>query len=253
MKRFRTDKHLTDLPFRRILLKMSGEILAGEQGFGLDPDVISSLANQVKSVSDAGIEIGIVIGAGNLFRGMEIAGKGMDRVTGDYLGMTGTLMNSVAFQSALEGIGLDTRVLSALSMAQLAEPYIRRRAIRHLEKGRVVICAGGTGNPYFTTDTAAVLRGTEIGADIILKGTKVDGVYDSDPATNPDAKRYDHLAYEEVISKKLRVMDLTAVTLCMENNLPIMVFDIKREGNLLKAAMGEPIGTLVSSESIGTA
>ena len=233
--------------FRRILLKMSGEILAGEQGFGLDPDVLASLALQVKSVADVGIDVGIVIGGGNLFRGIEVAGKGMDRVTGDYLGMTATIMNSVAFQSALESAGLDTRVLSAITMAQLTEPYIRRRAIRHLEKGRVVICAGGTGNPYFTTDTAAVLRGIEIGADVILKGTKVDGVYSADPVTNPGATRFEHLSYEEVIAKKLRVMDLTAVTLCMENKLPIIVFDIQTEGNLLKVVTGDNIGTNVSS------
>ncbi|MCH7575682.1 MAG: UMP kinase [Candidatus Marinimicrobia bacterium] len=233
--------------FRRILLKMSGEILAGEQGFGLDPDILASLALQVKSVADVGIDVGIVIGGGNLFRGIEVAGKGMDRVTGDYLGMTATIMNSVAFQSALESAGLDTRVLSAITMAQLTEPYIRRRAIRHLEKGRVVICAGGTGNPYFTTDTAAVLRGIEIGADVILKGTKVDGVYSADPVTDPGATRFTHLSYEEVISKKLRVMDLTAVTLCMENKLPIIVFDIQTEGNLLKVVTGDNIGTNVSS------
>ena len=233
--------------FRRILLKMSGEILAGEQGFGLDPDILASLALQVKSVADVGIGVGIVIGGGNLFRGIEVAGKGMDRVTGDYLGMTATIMNSVAFQSALESTGLDTRVLSAITMAQLTEPYIRRRAIRHLEKGRVVICAGGTGNPYFTTDTAAVLRGIEIGADVILKGTKVDGVYSADPVTDPGATRFEHLSYEEVIAKKLRVMDLTAVTLCMENKLPIIVFDIQTEGNLLKVVTGDNIGTNVSS------
>lgn len=233
--------------FRRILLKMSGEILAGEQGFGLDPDILASLALQVKSVADVGIDVGIVIGGGNLFRGIEVAGKGMDRVTGDYLGMTATIMNSVAFQSALESAGLDTRVLSAITMAQLTEPYIRRRAIRHLEKGRVVICAGGTGNPYFTTDTAAVLRGIEIGADVILKGTKVDGVYSADPVTDPGATRFEHLSYEEVIAKKLRVMDLTAVTLCMENKLPIIVFDIQTEGNLLKVVTGDNIGTNVSS------
>ncbi|MCH8327688.1 MAG: UMP kinase [Candidatus Marinimicrobia bacterium] len=233
--------------FRRILLKMSGEILAGKQGFGLDPDILTSLARQVKSVTDAGISVAIVIGGGNLFRGVDVADKGMDRVTGDYLGMTATIMNSVAFQSALESVGLDTRVLSAITMAQLSEPYIRRRAIRHLEKGRVVICAGGTGNPYFTTDTAAVLRAMEIGADVILKGTKVDGVYSADPVTDPSATRFEHLTYEEVISKKLRVMDLTAVTLCMENGLPIIVFDIQTEGNLFKVVTGENIGTNVSS------
>ena len=237
---------MAELPYRRILLKMSGEILAGDRGFGIDPVLVSNLAGQVKSVVQAGIQVGIVIGGGNFFRGEAMAESGMDRVTGDYLGMTATIMNSVAFQNALENIGLDTRVLSALTMVQLAEPYIRRRAIRHLEKGRVIICAGGTGNPYFTTDTAAVLRGIEIGADVIMKGTKVDGIYDADPMTNAQAKRFGQLTYEEVLQKKLRVMDLTAVTLCMENKLPIMVFDIRRDGNMLKAATGEPIGTIVT-------
>ena len=237
---------MAELPYRRILLKMSGEILAGDRGFGIDPAIVSNLAGQVKAVVQAGIQVGIVIGGGNFFRGEAMAESGMDRVTGDYLGMTATIMNSVAFQNALENIGLDTRVLSALTMVQLAEPYIRRRAIRHLEKGRVIICAGGTGNPYFTTDTAAVLRGIEIGADVIMKGTKVDGIYDADPMTNAQAKRFGQLTYEEVLQKKLRVMDLTAVTLCMENKLPIMVFDIRRDGNMLKAATGEPIGTIVS-------
>lgn len=236
---------MTDHPFSRIMLKMSGEILAGRNGFGIDPEMLGSLAQQVKEVAALGIEIGIVIGGGNIFRGIEVAGKGMDRVTGDYLGMTATVMNSVAFQNALENIGLDTRVLSALSMDQLTEPYIRRRAIRHLEKGRIVICAGGTGNPYFTTDTAAVLRGIEIGADVIMKGTKVDGIYTDDPETNPDATRYEKLTYDEVMQKKLRVMDLTAVTLCMENKLPIIVFNIGEKGNLLKAASGAALGTRV--------
>jgi len=236
---------MADQPYHRILLKMSGEVLAGARGVGIDPDMVRSLARQVKSVVEAGIQVGIVVGGGNLFRGQALAAGGMDRVTGDYLGMTATVMNSVALQSGMESIGLDTRVLTALPMVQLAEPYIRRRAIRHLEKGRVVICAGGTGNPYFTTDTAAVLRGIEIGANVIMKGTKVDGVYDADPVDHPDAKRFDRLTYEEVLEKKLRVMDLTAVTLCMENKLPIMVFDIQPDGNMLRAATGDPIGTIV--------
>lgn len=236
---------MADQPYHRILLKMSGEVLAGARGVGIDPDMVRSLARQVKSVVEAGIQVGIVVGGGNLFRGQAMAAGGMDRVTGDYLGMTATIMNSVALQSGMESIGLDTRVLTALAMVQLAEPYIRRRAIRHLEKGRVVICAGGTGNPYFTTDTAAVLRGIEIGANVIMKGTKVDGVYDADPVDHPDAKRFDRLTYEEVLEKKLRVMDLTAVTLCMENKLPIMVFDIQPDGNMLRAATGDPIGTIV--------
>ena len=248
---------MAELPYRRILLKISGEILAGKQGYGIDPTVVGNLARQVKSVVDRGLQVGIVIGGGNFFRGLSMESKGpalssaegLDRVSADYLGMLGTIMNSVAFQNALEGIGLDTRVLSAISIIQLAEPYIRRRAVRHLEKGRVVICAGGTGNPYFTTDTAAVLRGIEIGANLIMKGTKVDGVFDDDPATNPQAKKFHRLTYEEVIEKKLRVMDLTAVTLCMENQLPIVVFNIRQDGNLLKAATGDQIGTLVTGEA----
>ncbi len=238
---------MPDQPFRRILLKMSGEILAGKKGFGIDPHVLRDLARQVKEVADSGVEVGIVIGGGNLFRGVDVAGQGMDRVTGDYLGMMATLMNSVAFQNALEGLGLDTRVLSALTVTQLSEPYIRRRALRHLEKGRVVICAGGTGNPYFSTDTAAVLRAIEMGAEIVLKGTKVDGVYSADPETDPQAVRYEQLSYDELLAKKLRVMDLTAVTLCMENKLPIRVFDIRKSGNLLRAASGSPIGTIITA------
>ena len=240
---------MTDLPHRRILLKMSGEILAGKQGFGVDPAVVNNLARQIKSVVERGLQVGIVIGGGNYFRGLSMEAGGLDRVSGDYLGMLGTIMNSVAFQNALEGIGVDSRVLSAISIIQLAEPYIRRRAIRHLDKGRVVICAGGTGNPYFTTDTAAVLRGIEIGAGLILKGTKVDGVFDDDPATNPKAKKLHRITYEEVLEKKLRVMDLTAVTLCMENQLPIVVFNIQQDGNLLKAATGDQIGTIVMRDA----
>lgn len=228
---------------------MSGEILAGKQGWGIDPTKVNDLARQVKSVVDEGIQVGIVIGGGNFFRGLAVEAKGLDRVSGDYLGMLGTVMNSVAFQNALEKIGLDTRILSAISITQLAEPYIRRYAIRHLEKNRVVICAGGTGNPYFSTDTAAVLRGIEIGASVIMKGTKVDGVYDVDPATNPQAKKFDRLTYEEVLAKKLRVMDLTAVTLCMENQLPIVVFNIQQDGNMLKVATGAPVGTIVMGEA----
>ena len=240
---------MTDLPYHRILLKMSGEILAGKQRYGIDPMVVGNLARQVMSVVERGLQVGIVIGGGNFFRGLSMESGGLDRVSGDYLGMLGTIMNSVALQNALEGIGVDTRVLSAISIIQLAEPYIRRRAIRHLDKGRVVICAGGTGNPYFTTDTAAVLRGIEIGAGLILKGTKVDGVFDDDPATNPKAKKLHRLTYEKVIEKKLRIMDLTAITLCMENQLPIVVFDIQQDGNLLKAATGDQIGTIVMRDA----
>lgn len=237
---------MAELPYRRILLKMSGEILAGGKGFGIDADALDFLAAEVKTVVAAGLELGLVIGGGNIFRGLSGTNAGMERVAGDYLGMAATVMNSVALQNSLEKLGVDTRVMSALSMIQLAEPYIRRRALRHLEKGRVVICAGGTGNPYFTTDTAAVLRGIEINADLILKGTKVDGVYDADPATHSDARRFERLSYEEVIAKKLRVMDLTAITLCMENKLPLMVFDIQTPGNLLQAATGKLIGTVIS-------
>ena len=236
---------MADRPYRRILLKLSGEVLAGEQGFGIQSGIVGDLARQIKSVADLGVEIGMVIGGGNFFRGLSAAEKGMDRVSADYLGMLGTVMNAVALQNALEKIGLTTRVLSAIAIAQLAEPYIRRRAIRHLEKGRVVICAGGTGNPYFTTDTAAVLRGIEIDADVILKATNVDGVYSDDPVLVPGAKKFERLTYEEVIEKKLRVMDLTAVTLCMENKLPIVVFSVQQDGNLLRAASGDPVGTIV--------
>ena len=232
--------------YKRILLKLSGEILAGGRGYGIDPAITSEICNKIKIVLDMGIEVGIVIGGGNIFRGISAAANGMDRVAGDYLGMMATIMNSVALQSALENLDCDTRVMSALSITQLAEPYIRRRATRHLEKGRVVVFAGGTGNPYFTTDTAAVLRAIEINADVVIKGTKVDGVYTDDPMTNSDATRYDSLSYKEVIEKELRVMDLTAVTLCKENKLPIIVFDMNTNGNLLKLVSGEQIGTIVN-------
>ena len=224
---------------------MSGEVLAGDRGFGIQSGIVADLARQVKSVADLGVEVGIVIGGGNFFRGLSASEEGMDRVSADYLGMLGTIMNAVALQNALEKIGLTTRVLSAIAIAQLAEPYIRRRAIRHLQKGRVLICAGGTGNPYFSTDTAAVLRGIEIDADVILKGTNVDGVYSDDPFLVPGARKFERLTYEEVLEKKLRVMDLTAVTLCMENKLPIVVFSVQQDGNMLRAAKGEPVGTIV--------
>ena len=232
--------------FDRILLKMSGEILAGNHKFGIDPDVTNFLANQVKKSHDLNIQIGIVIGGGNIFRGISVADKGLDRVSGDYLGMMATIMNSVALQSALENLGCDTRVMSALSITQLAEPYIRRRAIRHLEKGRVVIFAGGTGNPYFTTDTAAVLRAIEINADIVMKGTKVDGVFSDDPTKNKSAKLFKELNFKEVINNELGVMDLTAVTLCKENNLPISVFNIQNKDNFLNLVKGKTLGTIIS-------
>jgi uridylate kinase len=233
-------------PFDRILLKLSGEILAGQKGFGINPEIADKLALQIKTIADTGVQIGIVIGGGNIFRGMAVAEQGMDRVTGDYIGMTATIMNSVAIQSALDKIGCDTRVMSALSITQLAEPYIRRRAVRHLEKNRIVIFAGGTGNPYFTTDTAAVLRAIEINADIVLKGTKVDGIYSSDPVKNPDALKYDKLTYKQVIEQELRVMDMTAITMCKENNLPVVVFNIKDDKNLFRLISGHKIGTVVS-------
>ena len=232
--------------FSRILLKLSGEILAGKKGYGIDPEITSNLALKIKEVTGKGIQVGIVIGGGNIFKGISADSKGLDRVPGDYIGMMATIMNSVALQSALEKLDCDTRVMSALSITQLAEPYIRRKGIRHLEKGRIVIFAGGTGNPYFTTDTAAALRAIEINADIIIKGTKVDGVYSADPEVDPDAKKYDSLTFKEVIEKELRVMDLTAVTLCKENNLPIIVFDIKSKNGLVDIINSVPIGTTVS-------
>jgi len=237
---------MKNIKFQRILLKLSGEILSGKQGYGVDPKMISSIAHKIKKIHKLNIEVGIVIGGGNIFRGMSASAKGMDRVAGDYLGMLATIMNSVALQSELEKIDCDTRVMSALSITQLAEPYIRRRATRHLEKGRIVIMAGGTGNPYFTTDTAAALRAIEINADIIIKGTNVDGIYSSDPNKNLDAVKYESLSFKEVIEKELRVMDLTAVTLCKENNLPIVVFDISSKNGLNDIVNSIPVGTTVS-------
>jgi uridylate kinase len=231
--------------FRRILLKLSGEVLAGEQGFGIDPKKATELAKEVKSIYDMGVSIGLIIGAGNIFRGLQAASKGMDRVTGDYLGMLATIMNAISLQDALEKVGVETRTLSAITVSKIAEPYIRRRALRHMEKGRVVIIAGGTGNPYFTTDTAAALRATELHAEVVIKGTKVDGVYDKDPIVNSDAKRYKNISFNEVLSKNLRVMDLTAITLCKENALPIRVFNINNKGDLKRLLNGEDIGTTI--------
>lgn len=231
--------------YRRILLKLSGEVLSGEQNFGIDPSKATQLANEIKSVREIGVEIGLIIGAGNIFRGIQAASKGMDRVTGDYLGMLATIMNAISVQDALEVVGVETRTLSAIKVSQIAEPYIRRRALRHLEKGRVVIVAGGTGNPYFTTDTAAALRATELKAEVLLKGTKVDGVYDKDPVVHSDAVRFDEISFKEVLNQNLRVMDLTAVTLCKENDLPIQVFDINRAGDLKQVVLGKNIGTTV--------
>ncbi len=236
---------MPETAYQRVLLKLSGEVLAGEEGFGIDPVKATELATEVKSIHDLGIDIGLVIGAGNIFRGMTAAAKGMQRVTGDYLGMLATIMNAVCVQDALENLGSVTRTLSAITVAQIAEPYIRRRAIRHLEKGRIVVVAGGTGNPYFTTDTAAALRATELGAEVLIKGTKVDGVYDKDPVVHSDAVKYDRVSYKEAIQKELRIMDMTAISLCKENSLPIKVFNINHTGDLKKLILGEPIGTLV--------
>ncbi|MDC3246689.1 UMP kinase [Candidatus Marinimicrobia bacterium] len=240
---------MPDLRYKRILLKLSGEILAGNSGFGIDPEKASYLANEIKSIHEIGLDIGLIIGAGNIFRGIEAASRGMDRVTGDYLGMLATIMNAISMQDALENVNCQTRTLSAIDVKQISEPYIRRRAIRHIEKGRIVIVAGGTGNPFFTTDSAAALRATELGADIVIKGTKVDGIYDKDPFVHKDAIKYNNISFDRVLKENLRVMDLTAITLCKENNLPIQVFDIKIPGALKKIVLGEPIGTIVSERN----
>ncbi len=232
--------------YRRVLLKLSGEVLAGKRGFGIDPIRAEYLANEVYSVYSLGLSIGLIIGAGNLFRGVQAAQKGMDRVTGDYLGMLATIMNAIALQDALEKVGCETRTLTAIHVSEIAEPFIRRRALRHLEKGRIVIVAGGTGNPYFSTDTAAALRATELGAEIVLKGTKVDGVYDKDPMKNNDAVKYNQITFQDILNKNLRVMDLTAITLCKENSLPIYVFNINHPGDLKRVVLGGNIGTLVT-------
>ena len=231
--------------FSRVLLKLSGEVLANKYGFGIDPEKVVYLAEQIEPIYKSNIDIGLIIGAGNIFRGMEAAAGGMDRVTGDYLGMLATIMNAIALQDSLEKIGCQTRTLSAINVTQIAEPYIRRRAIRHMEKGRIVIIAGGTGNPFFTTDSAAALRATELGSDILLKGTKVDGVYNKDPEKYTDAKKYKKLTYKKVIQDDLQVMDMTAITLCKENNIPIKVFNIKNSGDLLDIVMGSKIGTTI--------
>ena len=234
------------ISFNRVLLKISGEVLSGKNQFGIDPVKTNDIAKIIKSIYDLGLQIGIVIGGGNIFRGISVSAKGMDRVAADYLGMMATVMNSVALQSELEKLDCNTRVMSALSITQLAEPYIRRRATRHLEKNRIVIFAGGTGNPYFTTDTAAVLRGIEINADVIIKGTKVDGVYSADPFTDSNAIRYEELSFKEAIDKELKVMDLTAFTLCKENNLPIVVTDINNKDNLKNLIKFNNVGTIIS-------
>jgi uridylate kinase len=237
---------VTEPTCKRILLKLSGEALMGDHDYGIDPAVIGRLADEVKDLAGAGIEIGMVIGGGNIFRGAGLAQGGMDRVTGDHMGMLATVMNSLALQDALERTGVNARVMSAISVHDVCEDYIRRRAIRHLEKGRVVICAGGTGNPFFTTDTAAALRAIEIDADIVLKATKVDGVYSADPVKDPAAVLYDKLGYDRVIESKLGVMDANAIVLCRDQRMPIRVFNVFDEGNLVRIIKGEAIGTLVS-------
>ncbi|HTN43270.1 MAG TPA: UMP kinase [Nitrospiria bacterium] len=231
--------------YQRVLLKISGEVLAGDQGYGIDPKVIDAVSTEIKDIHDLGVEVAVVIGGGNIFRGLAASAGGMERSSADYMGMLATVLNALALQNALERKGVFTRVQSAIEMRQLAESYIRRRAIRHLEKKRVVIFAGGTGNPYFSTDTAAALRAMEIGAQVILKGTKVDGIYDADPMKHPKAKRYDELTFFQVIEKDLRVMDATAVTLCMDHSLPLIVFNLKEIGNIKRIILGQKIGTIV--------
>ncbi|MDZ7315432.1 MAG: UMP kinase [candidate division KSB1 bacterium] len=235
--------------FRRILLKLSGEVLMGEERkLAIDPATVNEICEEISQVAHLGVQIAIVIGGGNIFRGLSASARGMDRVTADYMGMLGTVINSLALQDFLERYDLQTRVMTAIKMEELAEPFIRRRAVRHLENGRVVIFGAGTGNPYFTTDTAATLRAVEVQADAILKATKVDGVYDSDPVQNPSAVKFDRLTYYEVFRRQLKVMDTTAVTLCMENKLPIVVFKLREKGNLKKVVLGENIGTFIGGE-----
>jgi uridylate kinase len=234
--------------YTRVLLKLSGESLAGDQGYGIDPRTINTIASEIKEVVDSGVQLALVIGGGNIFRGLAASSQGMDRASADYMGMLATVINSLAMQDALEKQGVSTRVQSAIAMQEVAEPYIRRRAMRHLEKGRVVIFGAGTGNPYFTTDTAASLRAMEINAQVILKGTKVDGVYTADPKKDPDATKISELSYIDVLKKGLQVMDATAISLCMDNNLPIIVFDLTTEGNIKKVIGGEEIGTIVQGE-----
>lgn len=231
--------------YKRIVLKLSGEALAGDAGYGIEHETISSIARQVVEIVGQGVEVAIVVGGGNIWRGVSGSAKGMDRANADYMGMLATVINALALQDALENEGMETRTMSAIEMRAVAEPYIRRRAIRHMEKGRVVIFAAGTGNPYFSTDTTAALRSAEIEAEVILMAKKVDGVYDSDPVKNPDAKKYDRLDYIDVINRGLGVMDSTAASLCMDNNIPIIVFNLMKNGNILKAVMGEKIGTYV--------
>ena len=238
------------MQYRRILLKISGEMLAGNQTYGINRDILTALADEIKDVVSMKVEVALVIGGGNIFRGLAASADGMERAAADYMGMLATMLNALALQNALEKAGVPTRVLSAIEMRQLAESYIRRRAIRHLEKKRVVIFAAGTGNPYFTTDTAAALRAMEIKADVIMKGTKVDGIYDSDPLDNPSAKMFHELPFLSVLNKSLKVMDATAITLCMDNNLPLIVFNLTEPGNLKRVVLGEKIGTVVKHDAV---
>jgi uridylate kinase len=233
--------------YRRILVKLSGEALMGEKPYGIDPAVTTRIAKDIGELQELGVQTAIVIGGGNIFRGLAASTRGMDRATGDYMGMLATVINALALQDALEQQGIVTRVMSAIEMRAVAEPFIRRRAVRHLEKGRALVFAAGTGNPYFTTDTAAALRAMEIKADVIMKATKVDGIYSADPMKNPDARRYDRISYLEVLEQRLEVMDATAISLCMDNRLPILVFDLQTPGNLRRAVLGEPVGSTVTA------
>jgi uridylate kinase len=237
--------------YKRVILKLSGEALAGSQGYGIDPDVANSIAGQIKELADLKVEVAVVVGGGNIWRGVAGSAKGMDRATADYMGMLATVINSLALQDALAKQGVDTRVQTAIEMREVAEPYIRRRAIRHLEKGRVVIFAGGTGNPYFSTDTTAALRAAEIEAEVILMAKRVDGVYDSDPMVNPDAEKFGELSYIDVLNRGLKVMDATATSLCMDNRIPLIVFNLNEQGNIKRVIAGENVGTYVGGDLVG--
>ena len=239
---------MSKLKYKRILLKLSGESLMGDKGFGIDHKVLQFFSDEIKKVHDDGLQLGIVIGGGNIYRGLSAGDQGIDRVTGDQMGMLATMINSLALQNAIEKKGIYTRLMSSIKMEEIAEPYIRRRALRHLEKGRVVIFGGGTGHPYFSTDTAASLRAVEIQADAIIKGTRVDGVYDSDPEKNPSAFKFDKITYLDILKKNLKIMDLTAISLCQENNLPIVVFNMDKPGNLRRLIRGESVGTVIHDE-----
>jgi len=244
----RTGMYQVDQPiYKRVLLKLSGEALMGKRSFGIDPEMVSLIASEIKEIVNLGIQLGVVVGGGNIFRGVEANARGMERTSADYMGMLATVINSLALQSALEKLDVSTRVQSAIEMKEIAEPYIQRRAIHHLEKGLVVIFAAGTGNPYFTTDTAASLRAMEIKADVIMKATKVDGVYDKDPIVNKDARKFDRISYTEILTKNLKVMDATAISLCRDNQLLIVVFDLQQNGNIKRVICGKPIGTIVSN------